>query len=72
MPNQHEQNSAVLEEMEAVLGGLTRGLNLSVLDAGWCVQDKRPLSYVRQTKMLGAVLPSNSPGVHSLWLPAFR
>ena len=60
----------VLEEMEAVLGGLTRGLNLSVLDAGWGVQDKRPLSYVRQTKMLGAVLPSNSPGVHSLWLPA--
>lgn len=60
----------VLEEMEAVLGGLTRGLNLPVLDFGWGVQDKRPLSYVRQTNMLGAVLPSNSPGVHSLWLPA--
>ena len=59
-----------LEEMEAVLGGLTRGLNLPILDSGWGVQNKRPLSYVRQTNMLGAVLPSNSPGVHSLWLPA--
>ena len=60
----------VLEEMEAVLGGLTRGLDVSILDSGWGVQDKRPLSYVRQTNTLGAVLPSNSPGVHSLWLPA--
>ena len=60
----------VLKEMEAVLGGLTRGLNLPILDSGWGVQNKRPLSYVRQTNMLGAVLPSNSPGVHSLWLPA--
>lgn len=60
----------VLEEMEAVLGGLTRGLDVSILDSGWGIQDKRPLSYVRQTNMLGAVLPSNSPGVHSLWLPA--
>ncbi len=60
----------VLNEMEAVLGGLTRGLDLSVLDSGWGVQNKRPLSYVPQTDALGAVLPSNSPGVHSLWLPA--
>ena len=32
----------VLNEMEAVLGGLTRGLDLSVLDSGWGVQNKRP------------------------------
>jgi acyl-CoA reductase-like NAD-dependent aldehyde dehydrogenase len=60
----------VLDEMEAVLDGLTRGLDLSILDSGWGTQDKRPLSYIPQTDTLGAVLPSNSPGVHSLWLPA--
>lgn len=60
----------VLNEMEAVLGGLTRGLDLSILDSGWGIQNGRPLSYLPQTDALGAVLPSNSPGVHSLWLPA--
>ncbi len=60
----------VLNEMEAVLGGLTRGLDLSILDSGWGIQNERPLSYLSQTDTLGAVLPSNSPGVHSLWVPA--
>ena len=60
----------VLVEMESVLGGLTRGLDLSILDSGWGVQDGRSLSYLCQTRALGAVLPSNSPGVHSLWLPS--
>lgn len=60
----------VLEEVEAILGGLTRGLNLSVLDSGWGVQGGRHLSYVPQTDALGAVLPNNSPGVHALWIPA--
>jgi acyl-CoA reductase-like NAD-dependent aldehyde dehydrogenase len=60
----------VLKEMAAVLGGLTRGLDLSILDAGWRKQNGRPLSFFCQSQALGAVLPSNSPGVHSLWLPA--
>ena len=60
----------VLDEMEAVLDGLTRGLDLSVLDGGQSVQDGRPLSYIALAQALGAILPSNSPGVHSLWLPA--
>jgi acyl-CoA reductase-like NAD-dependent aldehyde dehydrogenase len=60
----------VLEEMETVLGGLTRGLDLSALDRGYVVQEGRLISYRRETDLLGAVLPSNSPGVHSLWLPA--
>ncbi|MDZ7361546.1 MAG: aldehyde dehydrogenase family protein [candidate division KSB1 bacterium] len=60
----------VLNGMEAVLGGLTRGLDLSILDSGWIKQNNRPLSYFCQTQNLGAILPSNSPGVHSLWLPA--
>jgi len=59
-----------LDEMDAILGGLTRGLDLSVLDGGWGTQDGRKLSYLRLTDALGAILPNNSPGVHSLWLPA--
>ncbi len=60
----------VFDEMAAVLDGLTRGLDLSVLDTGENIQDGRPLSYIALTRALGCVLPSNSPGVHSLWLPA--
>ena len=60
----------VLAEMETVLGGLTRGLDLSVLDTGWAEQQGRAVSYLGQADTLGVVLPSNSPGVHSLWLPA--
>ncbi|MEM7351465.1 MAG: aldehyde dehydrogenase family protein [Acidobacteriota bacterium] len=60
----------MLEGIEQVLDGLTRGLDLSVLDGGWGRQDGRRLSYLRQTDALGAVLPNNSPGVHNLWIPA--
>ena len=60
----------VLENIDTVLDGLTRGLDLQVLDTGWGVQNGRTLSYVCETDSLGAVLPSNSPGVHSLWVPA--
>jgi len=60
----------VLDEMERVLGGLTRGLDLRALDDGWIEQDGRPVSYLRQADTLGAILPSNSPGVHSLWIPS--
>jgi acyl-CoA reductase-like NAD-dependent aldehyde dehydrogenase len=59
-----------LESMDAVLGGLTRGLDLKILDQGYGVQDDRRLSYLRQADSLGVVLPNNSPGVHTLWLPA--
>lgn len=60
----------VMAEMELVLGGLTRGLDLAALDGGWVQQDGRLVSYRPRAARLGAVLPSNSPGVHSLWLPA--
>ena len=65
-----EKIALVLSNMEEVLGGLTRGLDLDILDRGWGEQASRPLSYVRQCQRLGAVLPNNSPGVHALWLPA--
>jgi hypothetical protein len=60
----------VLANMETVIRGLTRGLDLSVFDEGIGEQDGIPVAIVSQTDALGAVLPSNSPGVHSLWLPA--
>lgn len=65
-----EKIRTVLDGMESVLAGLTRGLDLSVLDSGLGTQDGRRLSYLPQAEVLGAVLPSNSPGVHNLWLPA--
>jgi acyl-CoA reductase-like NAD-dependent aldehyde dehydrogenase len=65
-----EKIRLVLDKMPAVLGGLTRGLDLDILDQGWGNQHGRALSYQVQTDTLGAVLPNNSPGVHTLWLPS--
>lgn len=63
------KNAAVMTEMEAVLNGLTRGLYLTVLDSGHSTSGA-PVSFFPRAHTLGVVLPSNSPGVHSLWIPA--
>ena len=60
----------VMAEMREVLRGLTRGLDLAVLDRGYGEHDGRPVSFYPRTDALGVVLPSNSPGVHTLWIPA--
>jgi acyl-CoA reductase-like NAD-dependent aldehyde dehydrogenase len=60
----------VLDEMDAVVAGLTRGFDLEILDRGFGDDDGRTLSWFREARVFGAVLPSNSPGVHSLWAPA--
>jgi len=60
----------VMAEMETVLGGLTRGIEPQVIDQGWTLEEGRCLSFRRETDSLGVILPSNSPGVHSLWIPA--
>lgn len=60
----------VMAHMGTILRGLTRGLPPEVLDHGVGEQDGVPVSYVAASSALGVVLPSNSPGVHSLWLPA--
>jgi len=60
----------VLAEMETVHSGLSRGLDLDVLDRGWGIEAGRCVSYLRQTDSMGVILPSNSPGVHSLWIPS--
>ena len=62
--------AGVLTEMGTVLRGLTRGLDLSLLDAGHGSHAGHAISFYPRTHSLGVVLPSNSPGVHSLWVPA--
>src|SRR5260370_38095889 len=61
----------MMAEMGAVLAGLTRNLDLAVLDRGFGTVDGQELSFFPRGNSLGVVLPSNSPGVHSLWIPAF-
>jgi acyl-CoA reductase-like NAD-dependent aldehyde dehydrogenase len=60
----------VLSKVDDVLRGLTRGLELQVLDAGMSDRGGQMLSFFPRADALGVVLPSNSPGVHSLWAPA--
>ena len=65
------KNAFVLSEMDKVLDALTRGLPLDIFSRGYGVEDRGVIvSFQAQTPVLGAVLPSNSPGVHTLWLPA--
>lgn len=59
-----------LTHMKTILNGLTRGLDLSILDRGQGEQFGTRISYYPATRALGLVMPSNSPAVHSLWLPA--
>ncbi len=65
-----EKIHRVLDEIEMVVRGLTRGFDLSILDRGYGDHQGGTLSYFRNGRIFGAVLPSNSPGVHSLWIPA--
>lgn len=65
-----EKNFFVLSNMAGMLDALTRGLPLDVLTRGYGVEQRGiVVSYQAQAPALGLVLPSNSPGVHTLWLP---
>jgi acyl-CoA reductase-like NAD-dependent aldehyde dehydrogenase len=59
-----------LTHMQTVLNGLTRGLPLEVIDTGFGEQSGARVSYYPTTGALGLIMPSNSPAVNSLWLPA--
>lgn len=65
-----EKIHGVMANIENVLEGLTRSLDLNVLDGGYGEVDGHLVSYQRQCDSLGGVLPNNSPGVHGLWVPA--
>src|SRR5262245_36560516 len=64
------KNHFVLSNMDQILDSLTRGLDLNILTRGYGVESRGvTVSYQAQAPVLGLVLPSNSPGVHTLWLP---
>jgi acyl-CoA reductase-like NAD-dependent aldehyde dehydrogenase len=64
------KNKFVLENMDKILDSLSRGLDLDILSRGYGVEARGvPVSYQCLSPVLGLVLPSNSPGVHTLWLP---
>ncbi len=59
----------VLDHLDEILDSLTRGLDLDILARGYGEESNVMRSYQATTPALGMVLPSNSPGVHTLWLP---
>jgi acyl-CoA reductase-like NAD-dependent aldehyde dehydrogenase len=60
----------VLAEASSVLDGLTRHIDWEILDRGFGMIKGNAVSFFPRTESLGVVLPNNSPGVHSLWVPA--
>lgn len=69
--NNMQKNCFVLSNIDTILDALTRGLNLDIFSKGFGEEGRNvTVSYQCQTPVLGAVLPNNSPGVHTLWLPA--
>src|SRR6266516_329732 len=64
------KNHFVLSNMERLLDCLTRGLDLEILTRGYGLESRGVIvSYQAQSPGLGLVLLSNSPGVHTLWMP---
>jgi acyl-CoA reductase-like NAD-dependent aldehyde dehydrogenase len=65
-----QKNMFVLSNMDRILDALSRGLDTRVLWQGHGQEHRGvTVSYQTQSPVLGLVLPSNSPGVHTLWLP---
>jgi acyl-CoA reductase-like NAD-dependent aldehyde dehydrogenase len=64
-----QKNLFVLSQMSEILQSLTRGLDLEVLSRGYGEERGVPISFQANSPVVGLVLPSNSPGVHTLWLP---
>ena len=62
--------ASVMQNVETILRGLTRGLDPGILDRGFGEVNGHAVSFYPKTRALGVVLPSNSPGVHGLWVPA--
>jgi len=60
----------IFTDIEVILRGLTRGMDPDVLDRGYGAQGGAPVSYNCVTDNLAVILPSNSPAVNALWIPA--
>ena len=59
-----------LTHLDVILNGLSRGLDMTIIDRGFGEQFGTKLSFFPTCEALGLVMPSNSPAVNSLWLPA--
>ena len=64
-----EKIRAAMVDVERVISGLTRDLDLELLDHGYGEVAGSAVSFIPRGPTLGVVLPSNSPGVHALWVP---
>tara|TARA_R110002072_G_scaffold4174_2_gene29462 strand:- start:51803 stop:53242 length:1440 start_codon:yes stop_codon:yes gene_type:complete len=60
----------VFDGMAGILNGLMRGMSPDVVESGFGQHCDIPVHYSPTTSALGVVLPSNSPGVNSIWMPA--
>ncbi|MEM9399459.1 MAG: aldehyde dehydrogenase family protein [Verrucomicrobiota bacterium] len=60
----------VMANTNGILKGLTRGLDSQVFDTGFLELEGVPVCFYKQGEELAVILPSNSPGVNALWLPA--
>ena len=60
----------VLTHVEGVINGLSRGLDLSIFDLGEIEHQGVPVCIYPEGDELAVILPSNSPGVNALWIPA--
>jgi len=56
---QHQKIHHALANMKTVLNGLTRGLDLSIIDRGYGEQFGTQISYYPTAQALGLVMPSN-------------
>lgn len=64
------KNAFVMKNMGDILDALTRGLPFEILSNGYGQENRDVMvSYQANCNASGWVLPSNSPGVHTLWLP---
>ncbi len=65
------KNAYVLKHMKQTLQALTRRLPFEILTRGYGMEPGSDvmMSYQANTNVVGMVLPSNSPGVHTLWMP---
>ena len=59
-----------LTHLSDIVRGLTRGIDPQVIDDGFGEVNGTAVSFYPNTNALGVVMPSNSPGVNALWLPA--
>lgn len=61
---------SVFADIDHIFRGLSRGLDWDVIDQGYGEQGGAPVSFSATTNELAVILPSNSPAVNALWIPA--